>query len=148
MHSPTQSTPATNPRISNFVLHFILFHPCAHRFVASGSPSVKRGQERRFARKALLFLATAPEAQEEKFWKRKAATGRAGKRARKFLTKGGTFLQNESGIKQCRCMVILRDFPSNSALWVGSLMTPVLSIDSYRSPTHWQHPCGTLTPLK
>ena len=34
---PTQSTPATNPRISNFVLHFILCHPCAHPFVASGS---------------------------------------------------------------------------------------------------------------
>eukprot|EP00434_Breviolum_minutum_P019948 symbB.v1.2.017599.t1/scaffold1362.1/size123397/6 len=30
-------------------------------------------EERRFARKALLFLATSPEAQEEKFWKRKAA---------------------------------------------------------------------------
>ena len=30
------------------------------------------------------------------------------------------------GIKQCKCIEILRDFPCNNALfWVGNIMTPV-----------------------
>jgi len=41
--------------------------------VEGGTGILQPRQERRFARKALLFLATSPEAQEEKFWKRKAA---------------------------------------------------------------------------
>ena len=33
------------------------------------------------------------------------------------------------GIKQYKCMVILREFPYNTALcWVGSIMTPVVVV--------------------
>ena len=109
MHSPppTQSIPATNPRISNLTF---CVTPAPTRFVASGRFPVNRKtwrQERRFARKALLFLATAPEAQEEKFWKRKAAS------ARKFLKRGIFFsykTSQGSNNANVYVMVILRDF--------------------------------------
>lgn len=72
-------------------------------------------QERRFARKALLFLATSPEAQEEKFWKRKAAVeGLAAQVFEKRIT-----FWNKTGslyFNPCKYMVILRVFPWNSAL--------------------------------
>ena len=32
-------------------------------------------------------------------------------------------------IKQCKCMVVLRDFPQYCLVWAGDLLTPVRSLD-------------------